>query len=97
MHYNNRPVTQIIAQAFPYSFDLGIRSLIFATIMGVLLVSLPPLREVPNGIHSMFIAIIGVSVPFYRGIPITVFPWIKIVPDNRTQNLSDHRLGHLLK
>jgi oligopeptide transport system permease protein len=64
MHYNNRPVTQIIAQAFPYSFDLGIRSLIFATIMGVLLGIVAAVKRGTKwDTISMFIAIIGVSVP----------------------------------
>ena len=32
-----RPVMTIIAESFPYSFELGMRSLIFAAVMGVLL------------------------------------------------------------
>ena len=32
-----RPVVDIIAESFPYSFELGIRALIFAAVMGVLL------------------------------------------------------------
>lgn len=66
MHYNNRPITEIIAQAFPYSFDLGIRSLIFATIMGVFL---GIVAAVKRGTFwdtaSMLVAIIGVSVPSF--------------------------------
>lgn len=63
IHYN-RPVNDIIKQAFPYSFDLGIRALIFATVMGILL---GIVAAVKRGTHwdtiSMFFAIIGVSVP----------------------------------
>ncbi|WP_199179187.1 ABC transporter permease [Herbinix hemicellulosilytica] len=63
IHYN-RPVNDIIRQAFPYSFDLGIRALIFATVMGILL---GIIAAVKRGTHwdtlSMFLAIIGVSVP----------------------------------
>lgn len=63
IHYN-RPVNDIIKQAFPYSFDLGIRALIFATVIGILL---GIVAAVKRGTHwdtiSMFFAIIGVSVP----------------------------------
>mgnify|MGYP000621848525 FL=1 len=63
IHYN-RPVNDIIKQAFPYSFDLGIRALIFATVMGILL---GIVAAVKRGTHwdtmSMLLAIIGVSVP----------------------------------
>ncbi|CUH91991.1 MAG TPA: ABC transporter permease [Herbinix luporum] len=63
MHYN-RPVNDIIRQAFPYSFDLGMRALIFATVMGILL---GIVAAVKRGTHwdtiSMLFAIIGVSVP----------------------------------
>jgi oligopeptide transport system permease protein len=66
MHYNNRPVTEIIAQAFPYSFDLGIRSLIFATIMGVFLGIVAAVkRGTAWDTLTMLIAIIGVSVPSF--------------------------------
>ncbi|MBH1939356.1 ABC transporter permease [Mobilitalea sibirica] len=65
IHYN-RPVNDIIAQAFPYSFDLGIRALIFATIMGVFL---GIVAAVKRGTHwdtlTMLLAIIGVSVPSF--------------------------------
>lgn len=63
IHYN-RPVNDIIRQAFPYSFDLGMRALIFATVIGILL---GIVAAVKRGTHwdtlSMFLAIIGVSVP----------------------------------
>ncbi|HPU63444.1 MAG TPA: ABC transporter permease, partial [Mobilitalea sp.] len=63
IHYN-RPVNDIIRQAFPYSFELGMRALIFATIMGILL---GIVAAVKRGTHwdtfSMLLAIIGVSVP----------------------------------
>jgi oligopeptide transport system permease protein len=60
----NRPVTDIISQAFPYSFDLGIRALIFASITGVLLGIVAAVkRGTAWDSASMFFAIIGVSVP----------------------------------
>ena len=66
MHYNNRPITDIITQAFPYSFDLGIRSLIFATVMGVFLGIVAAVkRGTAWDTATMLIAIIGVSVPSF--------------------------------
>ena len=66
MHYNNRPITDIISQAFPYSFDLGIRALIFATIMGVFLGIVAAVkRGTAWDTTTMLIAIIGVSVPSF--------------------------------
>lgn len=66
LHYNNRPVTSIISEAFPYSFDLGIRSLIFAVIMGVLLGIVAAVkRGTPWDTVTMVIAVIGVSVPSF--------------------------------
>ncbi len=65
IHYV-RPVTSIIAQAFPYSFDLGIRSLLFATIMGVLLGIVASVKRGTKwDTLSMVIAVIGVSVPSF--------------------------------
>jgi len=63
---SRRPVVDIIKQAFPYSFDLGIRSLIFATIMGVFLGIVAAVKRGKIGdTLTMFIAIIGVSVPSF--------------------------------
>lgn len=65
MHYN-RPVADIITQAFPYSFDLGIRSLIFATVAGVLLGIVAAVKRGTKwDTITMLIAIIGVSVPSF--------------------------------
>lgn len=66
MYYNNRPVTDIISQAFPYSFDLGMRALIFATISGIFLgVVAAVKRGTAWDTLTMFIAILGVSVPSF--------------------------------
>jgi oligopeptide transport system permease protein len=63
IHYN-RPVNDIIAQAFPYSFDLGMRAMIFATIMGVLLGIVAAVKRGTKwDTATMLLAIIGVSVP----------------------------------
>ena len=61
-----RPITDIIAQAFPYSFDLGMRSLIFATITGVLLGIVASVKRGTKwDTITMVFAVIGVSVPSF--------------------------------
>ncbi len=79
MHYN-RPITDIIAQAFPYSFDLGIRSLIFATVLGILLGIVAAVkRGTAWDTATMLIAIIGVSVPgFIIGALLQYFLGLKL-------------------
>lgn len=63
---SNRPVSQIIAETFPYSCDLGVRALIFALIMGVLLGIVASVkRGTVWDTGSMLLAIIGVSVPSF--------------------------------
>ncbi len=65
IHYN-RPVTDVITQAFPYSFDLGMRSLIFATISGVLLGIVAAVKRGTKwDTMSMLLAVVGVSVPSF--------------------------------
>lgn len=79
MNYRNRSVNDVIKQAFPYSFDLGMRALIFAIIAGIFL-------GVVAGINhgkawdtaSVVIAVIGVSVPsFIMGSIIQYFITLK--------------------
>lgn len=76
----NRPVTDIIAQAFPYSFDLGMRSLIFATITGILLGIVASVkRGTAWDTVSMIFAVIGVSVPsFIIGALLQYFLGLKL-------------------
>lgn len=89
IHYN-RPVNDIIKQAFPYSFDLGMRALIFATVIGILL---GIVAAVKRGTHwdtlSMLFAIIGVSVPgfivgsllqYFFALKLTQWTGIRIFP-----------------
>lgn len=77
---NGREVTDIIAQAFPVSFELGIRALIFAFIMGILLgVVAAVKRGKAWDSVAMFIALIGVSVPsFIIGSMIQYFIALKL-------------------
>ncbi len=78
--YYNRPINQIIIQAFPYSFDLGMRSLIFATIMGILLgVVAAVKRGTKWDTLAMLFAVIGVSVPsFIIGALLQYFLGLKL-------------------
>ncbi len=66
MNYDNRAVTDIIAQAFPYSCELGLRALIFATIMGILLGVLAAVKRGSKwDTGAMLISIVGVSIPSF--------------------------------
>lgn len=61
-----RPVTSIIGEAFPKSFDLGVRALIFAVVAGVFLgIWAARHRGTKRDTLSMFIAVIGVSIPSF--------------------------------
>lgn len=80
MQYQNRSVNDIIKQAFPYSFDLGIRALIFAIIAGILL---GVVAAVNHGrawdTTAVLIAVIGVSVPsFIMGSILQYFIGLKL-------------------
>ena len=62
----DRDVMSIISDSFLVSADLGIRSLIFAVIVGVLLGAVAALkRGTFLDSFSMFVAMIGVSVPSF--------------------------------
>ncbi len=65
MHYN-KPVNDIIKDAFPFSFDLGVRALIFATVTGVLLGIVAAIKRGTKwDTGAMLLAIIGVSIPSF--------------------------------
>lgn len=97
IHYN-RPVTDIIAQAFPYSFDLGIRALIFATVLGLLLGIVAAVKRGTKwDTISMFFAIIGVSVPgfiigallqYFLGLKLYQWTGVRIFPITGWTDLS---------
>ena len=72
---NNRPVTTIIYESFLVSFDLGIRAIIFALILGVFLGTVAAIKR-GKAIDTvcMFIALVGVSVPsFIMASPLQYF------------------------
>ncbi|KUO68748.1 MAG: peptide ABC transporter permease [Clostridia bacterium BRH_c25] len=64
LKYHNKKVTDIIAQTFPYSADLGIRALLFALIAGLCLGINAALNMGKFWDYfCIILAIIGVSVP----------------------------------
>ena len=68
MKYANRRINDIIAQAFPYSADLGIRSILLAVAVGLVLwVAAATRRGKSWDYVCMVIAIIGVSIPDFIG------------------------------
>lgn len=77
---DGRAVTDIIGEAFPISFSLGIRALIFAFIMGVLLGIVASVkRGTVWDSAAMFIALVGVSVPsFIMGAILQYFLGLKL-------------------
>jgi len=63
IHYN-RPVATIIKQAFPFSLELGMRSLTLAVVLGIALGSIAAVRRGTKwDTSAMIISVIGVSVP----------------------------------
>lgn len=64
MKYANKSVNSIISRAFPISFDLGLRSLFIAFFMGVFIGVIAALnKNKPIDDLSLFISVIGVSIP----------------------------------
>ncbi|CCX38153.1 putative uncharacterized protein [Clostridium sp. CAG:1013] len=63
---NNREITTIIAESFVVSFDVGIRAIIFAFVLGVILGTVAAIKR-GRAVDTvcMFIALIGVSVPSF--------------------------------
>lgn len=80
LRYSAREVNEIIATAFPYSADLGIRALIFALVSGLLLGIVAALNHNKGLDHfSIFVAIIGISVPsFVVGALLQYFLSVKL-------------------
>lgn len=62
----NRPVAKIISDAFPYSFELGVRALIIAVIFGLATGVLAAIKRGTGwDTGSMTLAVIGVSIPSF--------------------------------
>lgn len=63
---SKRPVVKIIMDAFPYSFELGMRSLILATCVGIYLGTIAAIRRGKKmDTLAMTLSVIGVSVPSF--------------------------------
>ncbi|WP_249028842.1 ABC transporter permease [Tannockella kyphosi] len=61
-----REVTRIISESFPYSFELGMRALLIATVGGITLGSYAAIRRGRMGdTVAMLISVVGVSVPSF--------------------------------
>lgn len=77
---DGRAVTDVIKEAFPVSFDLGIRALIFAFIMGILLGIIAAVkRGTVWDSAAMVLALLGVSVPsFIMGALLQYFLGLKL-------------------
>ena len=77
---DGRAVTDVINEAFPVSFDLGIRALIFAFIMGILLGIIAAVkRGTVWDSAAMLLALLGVSVPsFIMGALLQYFLGLKL-------------------
>ncbi|OKP95159.1 ABC transporter permease [Paenibacillus sp. P46E] len=80
MIYTGKSVSTILFEAFPFSFDLGIRALLFAVITGMLLGIVAALnRGKVWDTLSMVIAAIGISVPsFILGTLLQYFVALKL-------------------
>ena len=85
-----RAVTDIIFESFPYSFELGVRALIFATVAGILLGVLAAVkRGTAWDTGSMMVALLGVSMPsfivgallqYFLGLRLSQWTGVKIFP-----------------
>ncbi len=80
MVFVGQPVKSIIRQAFPYSFDLGVRALAFAVTAGLFMGILASLNSGKAlDFATMAIAAIGISVPsFILGSLLQYFLSIKL-------------------
>ncbi|KUO78414.1 MAG: peptide ABC transporter permease [Desulfosporosinus sp. BRH_c37] len=64
--YPTRKVTEIIKQSFPASAELGMESIVFSVIIGLILGITAALKHNKSWDYSaMFIAIVGVSIPSF--------------------------------
>lgn len=64
MKYLNQSVNKIIAQSFPYSFDLGIRAIVFSVSFGIIFGIIAALnRGKKLDYLCVVIAILGTSIP----------------------------------
>lgn len=82
--FGMQPVTQILAQKFPVSLDLGMESIVVGTIIGLLLGIVAGLkRGTFLDYGTMIISVLGISIPsfifaallqYWLGVKIQLFP-----------------------
>ncbi len=87
---SKRAVLDIVKESFPYSFDLGVRALIFATVAGIMLGVLAAVkRGTAWDTGSMMVALLGVSMPsfivgallqYFLGLRLSQWTGMKIFP-----------------
>jgi peptide/nickel transport system permease protein len=86
-------VTDILIERLPTTVELAVYALLFASIAGVLLGLLSALRRNSRtDVTTMFVAILGVSIPIFVLALILQFVFAVAVP-GITQGLFDVRLG----
>lgn len=84
LKYQNMPINQIIQNSFPYSADLGLRTILFATLTGIFLGVVAALnRGRPLEYLCIFVAVVGISLPdfitgsllqYFLGQKLRLFP-----------------------
>ena len=84
LKYNNMPVLKIIRDSFPYSADLGIRTILFALLVGLPLGIMAALKRGTWMEYAcIIIAVIGISLPdfvtgsllqYVFGLKLKLFP-----------------------
>lgn len=88
-----RPVTEILIERLPTTIELAVYSLIFASILGVLLGLLSALRRnSKTDVGTMFVAILGVSIPIFVLALLLQFVFAVALP-NVTEGLFGVRVG----
>ncbi len=81
INYKGRPVIDIIADAFPNSADLGIRALLFASVVGIGLgVIAAKNRKKPLDYISVIIAILGISIPSFVIATLLQYAFTILIP-----------------
>ena len=88
-----RPVTEILIERLPTTIELATYSLLFASVSGVLLGLVAALRRnSKTDVTTMFVAILGVSIPIFVLALILQFIFAVLMP-NVTEDLLGMRIG----
>jgi peptide/nickel transport system permease protein len=88
-----RPVTDILIERLPTTVELAVYALIFASIFGVLLGLVSALRRnSKTDVTTMFVAIIGVSIPIFVLALLLQFVFAVAMP-TVTNELFGQRIG----